>query len=363
MPPPAPASALADFFDALDASFATLIRRGSVAVRHYGIGGQGLSAAYADDTLLATFGAALRHLERAAAGDGWTLRIVDSARTGVGLPAPPAGLGTRPVERGEVHWHDDGNRFAYQVHQGVLRAFDARRRVAYWWWRDVAQVPPWEPPAPMRPLLGWWAEAHGAQLVHAAAVGHEDFGCLLLAARGGSGKSTLSAACLEAGWKFLGDDYVGLRLDAARAVTAFSLYCTIKLEQEQIRNSFPRLADLLIPPHGTHEGYDKHTALVHPHYGTQLAEQLPVRALIVPVLQPGAGLASISGAQALAALAPTTLLQMPGSDAGTLERIGRLIAGIPKYRLGLLPEHRLNVQALAELLRRQASAPPAGVAA
>ena len=62
---------------------------------------------------------------------------------------------------------------------------------------------------PFRVLLSVWLHDRGVQVVHAALVARGDRG-VLLPGRGGAGKTTSALTCLLAGFRYLGDDYVGL---------------------------------------------------------------------------------------------------------------------------------------------------------
>jgi len=64
--------------------------------------------------------------------------------------------------------------------------------------------------------LAWVLGAHGRFVLHAAAVARDDRALLVLG-HTGAGKSTLSGACLEAGWQLLGDDQVVLDASTAPA--------------------------------------------------------------------------------------------------------------------------------------------------
>ena len=60
----------------------------------------------------------------------------------------------------------------------------------------------------------------------------------LITGSGGAGKSTTALLCLQAGLAYLGDDYVVIALDPVP--TAYSLYCTAKLNDDQAAK-FPGL--------------------------------------------------------------------------------------------------------------------------
>ena len=56
-------------------------------------------------------------------------------------------------------------------------------------------------------LFGWWARQNQMMLLHSACVGMNGKG-VMISARGGGGKSTLSVSCLLGGFDFVADDYI-----------------------------------------------------------------------------------------------------------------------------------------------------------
>lgn len=66
-------------------------------------------------------------------------------------------------------------------------------------------------------VLAWVLGTHGRFVLHAAAVARDDRALLVLG-HTGAGKSTLSGACLEAGWQLLGDDQVVVDASCTPAV-------------------------------------------------------------------------------------------------------------------------------------------------
>jgi hypothetical protein len=104
---------------------------------------------------------------------------VDEHGPVLGVYEPPfAGLSLLHTERSEgVYWHPD----AHAVHVS-------------------------ERAGPFRTILGWWLGARGYALIHGAAVGTDD-GAVLIASRGGAGKSTTALACVLNGLLYLGDDF------------------------------------------------------------------------------------------------------------------------------------------------------------
>src|SRR5436190_1888620 len=129
----------------------------------------------------------------------------------------------------------------------------------------------------LRPSLNWILDSPSRYFAHAACVGNEE-GAVLVAGKGGSGKTTTTMASVEAGLSFLADNYVLVSLDEGGPV-AYSLYSNAKL--------LPATVELLP---GLREFVDvrevaadeKLTVDIREHRPEQLATGLPVRALVVP---------------------------------------------------------------------------------
>jgi hypothetical protein len=199
-------------------------------------------------------------------------------------------------------------------------------------------------------VLAWWAAATDRQLAHGAAVGTVD-GAVLIAARGGSGKSTTALSALESGMLYLGDDYV--MLEDAGAPRVASLYCTAKVRPDNLSERLPRLAELVLGEIDPVQ--DKVTLFLDDRFASQLPASLPLRAIVVPRLAPTgkAELHRVHASRVLTALAPTTLFQLPGAGEDALRRLRRFVSAVPGYRLDLGTDLTRNV----ELLRALAAQP------
>jgi hypothetical protein len=147
---------------------------------------------------------------------------------------------------------------------------------------------------------------------------------------------------------YVGDDYVMLEPD--RPPRLGSLYATAKLTPANLDARFPRLRALVAGRKDP--GQDKLTLSLFEGFAPQLAAALPLRAVVVPAVVRRATprLTSLSGAAALAALAPTTLFQLPDAGAAALERMRRLILSVPRYRLELAEDLAANVAAITRLI-------------
>ena len=85
-------------------------------------------------------------------------------------------------------------------------------------------------------------------------------------------------------------------------------------------------------------GEDKAVLNLHKHCPHKLLDRAPLRALIVPQVNPAARqskLTPMKGPRALMALAPTTLFQLAGTHQACLTRMAGLLRNVPCYRLEL----------------------------
>jgi hypothetical protein len=190
-------------------------------------------------------------------------------------------------------------------------------------------VVPWhERGAPLRPALHRWAALAGRHFVHAAAVATEAGG-VLLAGPSGSGKSTTALACLEAGLDYAGDDYVILE-----GRQAHCLYSTAKLDLGALER-LPGLAPAVTDLRRGRE--DKAVLDVHAHRADRVRSPLPVDAIVIPTVG-GSGpprTRPASPGEALRALAPTTLIQLPGAAHERMQAMAKLVRRVPAYRVEL----------------------------
>ena len=299
--------------------------------------------------------AAFEHLNAPESDEpALTVRMWDSSTTGVNPPAPPWPIDAYR-ERGEIR-HDYGFQAAFNMMSGVLSVLDGEDATI--WIRDGEALPLWETAAPLRTLLGWWVPTGGGQLAHGAAIGTE-LGGVLLAARGGSGKSTTALSCLDAGMLYAGDDYVVITGDEQPAV--YSLYASAKLVPANLEERLPHLAALAQASGAESPGadpFDKVVLMLQKHFESQVVETMPLRAIVVPhIAEDGrTALAPLSARDVLQALAPTTVFQLPGSNAGSIELLSNIVTRVPGYSLAVGTTLATNVEALSDLIAREAHA-------
>lgn len=339
-PPPAPTESSRPargrgYFAELEAAFLDAARgAGGSFVRDLSIGPCRVRLHFAGPALVDPLFRAVSHL--GAAGDGLpsvSVCIWDSASTGVRVPPFPW-AGEDIVARGEVRGYGDDVRVVYEPGFGGVTMFDPVSRRGVFWVPGPERVPWYERAAPLRPLLNWALAAPGRHLVHAGAVARNGAG-VLLAGKGGSGKSTVALLCAGAGLDYLGDDYV--LLSTEQTPTAFSLYGTAKLAPEGLTR-VPFVGRGAGEERGPEE--EKLVLDVGRRFPDRLKGAAAVKAVVLPrVATEGRTRASrVSAAEALRTLAPSSMLQLPYAQGDSLASMAALVAGRPAYALELGPD-------------------------
>ena len=297
--------------------------------------------------LFSTLQTALAHLPIVVgASDQVDLTVYawDEAVTGVSLPTapwqwPPAGspsVMSLPPGAEDFEPHLEAPVGAFSLHQlsrneVILHVRDARRLPTYWHG------------SPLFRTIHSWAQSGGLAMLHAGCVG-TDGGAVLLAGKGGSGKSTTSLLCLEAGLRYVSDDYC--LMEPGPTPRAHCLYNSGKLHRDHLAR-FPALAEKATDP--VPDQFEKKVIFVQQHYPDRLASSLPLRAILLPRVAGGDRhqLRSISPMAALRGLAPSTLFQLVGRGQEHLQVMARLTRQIPCFELALCPDF----DALPEFIR------------
>jgi hypothetical protein len=211
----------------------------------------------------------------------------------------------------------------------ILSVIDTVRGEGYYHVPDPAALPDYEICTPMRMLFNWHCDAANALMVHAAAVGVDGAGVLIVG-RSGAGKSTTALQCLNAGMDYLGDDYVVVSRDAAPV--ASSLYRGCKVMDD----AFARLPNL----RGTvvMRNPERHKSVV---MLDELAGRLVPSLRIVAIVRPRIANAEASTFRPLSALqastefSASTIMQMPGVGDFMLREIAALCRRVPTFEMAL----------------------------
>jgi hypothetical protein len=251
----------------------------------------------------------------------------DDSTGSTGFPAPPWGNNYVYTHRGDIKGlSDDIIRVAFNWDSKLLNLWHKERRIGLYWTLDSRTLPTYEWAAPLRTQLHWLGSHHGLQLTHAAAVGLEGRG-LLLAGKGGSGKSTTSLACWSAGWQFVSDDYCWVGHEPR--TRAYAVYKTAKL--------LPAASDLPQWERVEHLSSEKNVYQLDQLNRENLVTDLDLCALVLPrpekVDSPALRPAALRDAQA--ALSLTTIAQLAGAGPESVAHLRETSSRLDRYHLDL----------------------------
>jgi hypothetical protein len=227
---------------------------------------------------------------------------------------------------------------------------------------DAAAIPANERAAPIREALQLLMAARGRLMTHAAAVGRSGRGVLLVG-RGGSGKSTLALSCALAGMGIAADDYVLLEPDS---FTVHAMQSTAKLTEDSAKRlGVPAAAIDAAGFEPTLEGPAKALVRIPDLAPDRLRPRLQIDAIVAPALRSsqhtyvvgGDGLeevepalSAISAAEALRAVAPSTIVQAGFGGGGSLATLADLVRRVPGYGLELSPDPAANAAVVDRLV-------------
>jgi hypothetical protein len=302
--------------------------------RDYRVAGTVVRLCFAGERLVPYFTRALEHvrIEPVETPDV-TFCLWDSVSSRVTMLPPPCDREAFS-DRGDLWgFHSKRIKTAFHYHDFSVNLFDHERKIGIYWVQNAELLPYWVLASPLRTLFHWWMERHGCQLVHAAAMGVGDR-ALLLVGKGGLGKSSTALACLEAGFEFVGDDYVIVRHDPKP--TVYCLYATAKINREDIERFAalrPHLSKQEVPAD------EKAVLFLYPHFATQLRKETPLHAIAVPRVESreDTELTAETKSVVRQAASFTTMSQLPYAGDHTLRLFTALCEALPAYvlRLGL----------------------------
>ncbi len=270
------------------------------------------------------------------------------AHPGIGGVPAPASWG-----RGEYNHHSFANRLAeaglrgsYYHDLDFWQFHDPQRHVGAQLMASADAFPPWDQAAPLRSFLHWEYAARGMRLTHAGTLGIGGKG-VLLAGSGGAGKSGTVVAGLINGLDSVGDDYV--LIDRADRVTARPLFATLKQDPEGFRRL--KLKDRL-KTYQPLNWQGKHAFHINEIAPRPIPARLDIMALMVPHISGGtkSTIMSISRKDAMIALAPSGVVQMPGEREAGFRFFSEITRDLPCWRLSLGTEPQEIAGVIADFI-------------
>jgi hypothetical protein len=313
------------------------------------LAGQDLRLRFAGPALVARLAPALEHVRTESIGNAaLTVKLWDSASTQIPMPSPP----WKPDdyrEHGKLRgFFGDQLYSVFQWGSNSLSILDAPRDRAFYWVKTAGQVAYFEMAAPLRTILHLWLRERGIQLVHASAVGTGE-GCLLLIGPAGAGKSSATLACINSNLGILADDYC--LVGPGPRPTVHTVYSAAKLHADALKR-MPMLASMVANPQ--RPPWEKALLFLHQHCPEKLIARAPLRGILLPRVsgEPSSRLVPASPAAALSAIAPSTLLQLPGASQQTLARLADMVRSVPCHHLEAGGDPDGVASTIESLLRR-----------
>jgi hypothetical protein len=315
----------------LEAAFSGAEATAPVEKRSFRIGGHQLMLRFAGQGVIPSIVPAFAHLEAAPFQEPELIvDIGDGSSTGAAPPVPPDVDPESPV--GALYFFEDPPvRGVFRPGIQALSVVDLRADHAWCWVADPDALPYWERAAPIRQILHWWMATRGHQQVHGGAIGTPDGG-VLLAGKGGSGKSTCSLVSLMSELRYAGDDYTMVSLEPHPLV--HSLFCSGKVHPENLWR-VPHLAAAV--SNAQYLAVEKAVVFVDQQFPDRLIDSFPLRAIVLPTItgSPCTRAVPTSRAAALAALAPSTVFQLHTAGSEALRYMARLVREVPAFVLEL----------------------------
>ena len=215
------------------------------------------------------------------------------------------------------------------------------------WLAPGDRLPAAEQGRPLFRLLAMWLGDHGRHVVHAGMVAWHGRGALI-AGGGGAGKSTTVAACACAGLSYLGDDAIALERLSEGGFVGHSVFGSALLEPAMLAR-LPSLAAGVATSTAAADG--KRLVVLARALPDAPAGAAPVAAIVLPRVRGGerSDHAPVRPAEALRALAPSTLAKRFGRGRDVLAQLARLVEHVPCYRLDVgsdLDEVAASVRAI-----------------
>jgi hypothetical protein len=342
--------AYAEYFDAVyHAWLSAAPTTGGEVNKYIKINGFTIRLAFCGQGMIPGIMPALEHLEYHQARDvDLAIFLWDSRTAHTKLPDIPWKISEKTIP-GEIWTYDDEFlTIVYNPSNETILLLNKSTNIGIYWVRDSSAIPYHDQASPLRLIFQRWMRTRQFQVVHAGAVGLPEGG-ILLAGKGGSGKSTTSLSCLNSELLYAGDDYCLLADHSEPYV--YSLYNTGKLNVQDI-DRFPSLKPAL------YEKWqvvgEKALYFFHRYFPLKMSTGFPVHAILIPEItgRVSTKLKRVSPAKGFLALAPTTIYQVPKADQSEANHnLDRFVRKVPNYILEVGSDLSQIPKLIIDLLR------------
>lgn len=316
--------------------------------RFYKIGCSQIELRFANSIGAPLITPAFEHLKtKKKEKDGLKIYLWDSSSTGVKFPQVPWKV-SECINRNQP-WQFRSKRFnvLFQPENSTFNIMDHKLHKACFWIRDFQDLPQYEIGSPLLAILHWWFSSRDFQLIHAAAVGRQEGGVLIVG-KGGSGKSSAALSCLQHDILYTGDDYC--LVSNKQQPYVYSLYSTGKLNPQDI-SLFPFLKFSLYDSADSRK-QEKSIYFIHRGFPEKILKKFPLKAVLIPKLNDcdSPDIKKASRASGLLSLGPSTIFQLPGFEVRTFRKLNEVIKKVPCYSFQLSRNRENNSSFLSKFL-------------
>ena len=229
----------------------------------------------------------------------------------------------------------------------ALRAENYHNR-KYYLMTDPFMYPKWSiANHPFAKAVFLWAQKHNFYMLHAAAIGIDGHGVLIVG-RGGTGKSTLTCTCLADGYDFVSDDYCLLSAAGSRIV--YPIYTNVSLNPDSL-SMLPAFKPFeILPMQGEKGAFTISETLIKP--------SLHLEAIILPQITENSepAIKPDSSSKALGQLVYSTTIQLGRfQETEFVKKLAQRLLGMPVYRFSLTKDLQKNCQYLKKWIREELS--------
>jgi hypothetical protein len=232
-------------------------------------------------------------------------------------------------------------RVAYDFHTNTIVVYDPGTAVCAIWSENIESYPYWARATPFRLGLSWIADTFDGEFLHGALIAQGDKG-IVLAGKGGSGKSTTAFAAWNADFTLLSDDYF-----LCESGKMYPVYTRAKLLDASYELIEANLKEFTLNPDidGQKRILDLDRAALE-----RYRNGVVVDAFVIPKLVEPAGISAVGSGTVMQNLAPYSLCGILGGTSRSMLRIKRAISGKRGYILNLDKSAKKNVGLLYETL-------------
>lgn len=319
---------------AMQAAFedAMAARKEAVSVHHYTVAGIDVRLRIAGRRLAEEILPPFDHLRSGAPArkPEFTIDAWDQEETGI--DGTPGGMHDDKEAFSVLTASPEGRYVAEERHDR-MSWLDRRERhvVGYMGSADRLYVD--ERARPFQRLLSVGFNDRKIQLIHSGLVSWEGGGVLFVG-MGGAGKTTSSISCLLDGFGYLGDDFLGLEETPDGSFTGYGIYASCLLTPGHLT----RFPDLM--PHAgaaNHAHEDKSLVYLSRLFPERMEQSIAISVIALPrvVDSDKTSFCPASKGEALLALAPTSVMFLPGANVRSLDKLARLVERVPCYWLEL----------------------------